>query len=174
MEKFTILAEDQWYSAPDHKEAKYRDLIGDKRKGRVDNKGFFVNNSDEIRLVEKFLLRDVNGYYHGDYNSGGSWHMSNTIENLIWTLKNDVDPFPERLPHAKQQLTEILREDLPQILLNSEKKNLTVCIVPRSKMESFYRADQLYFREVISEVVNGWPHFENGANYIIRCKVRCN
>jgi len=168
MQNFTILSEDQWYDIPDHKEANFREQIGDRRRGRIDNKGFFVNDSDQIRLIEKFLHQDINGFCHGDYNSGGAWQISNTIENLIWTLKNDVDPFPERIPHAKQQLSEILRQDLPQILLASDKSNLTVCVVPRSKMELFYRADQLYLRAVISDVVNSLANFENGANYIIR------
>ena len=50
----------------------------------------------------------------------------NSIENLIWTFKNDVDPFPERLPNVQQQLSAILRQDLPEILRQVRKNNLTV------------------------------------------------
>lgn len=87
---------------------------------------------------------------------------------MIWTFKNDVDPFPERLPNVQQQLSEILRQDLPEILRQVRKNNLTVCVVPRSKAENYYRADQLLFRRVISNVVDQLPNFENGTNYIVR------
>ncbi len=128
----------------------------------------FLKRDDEIRLVGKFLQQDTTAFYHVDYNSGGSWQIPNSIENLIWTFKNDVDPFPERLPNVQQQLSEILRQDLPEILRQVRKNNLTVCVVPRSKAENYYRADQLLFRRVISNVVDQLPNFENGTNYIVR------
>lgn len=168
MEIFSILSEDQWYGVPSHREDFFRNLIGERRRGRVANTGFFVNDSDEIRLVSKFLQKDTIAFYHADYNSGGSWQIPNSIENLIWTFKNDVDPFPERLPDVQRQLSGILRQDLPEILQQVRKKYLTVCVVPRSKAEDYYRADQLLFRSVISNVVDQLPNFENGTNYIVR------
>lgn len=168
MENFTILSEDQWYNIPEEKETNFRRLIGDKKRGRIANTGFFVNDSDEIRLVGKFLNEDTNAFYHSDYNSGGAWEIQHTLENMIWTLKNDVDPFPQRLPSAQQQLSAIIRLDLPLILRQVRKNNLTVCVVPRSKAENYYRADQLLFRQVISNVVNEIQNFENGTNYIVR------
>lgn len=168
MYNFTIQAEEQWYDIPSHKEANFRSLIGNKKRGRAANTGFFVNDSNEIRLVSKFLQQDTNAFYHLDYNSGGSWQIPNSIENLIWTFKNDVDPFPERLTNVQQQLSAILRQDLPEILRQVRKNNLTVCVVPRSKAENYYRADQLLFRRVISNAVNQLPNFENGTNYIVR------
>jgi len=168
MESFSILPEDQWYCVPSHREEFFRNLIGERRRGRVANTGFFVNDSDEIRLVGTFLKQDTIAFYHADYNSGGSWQIPNSIENLIWTFKNDVDPFPDRLPNAQQQLTAILRQDLPQILRQIGKNNLTVCVVPRSKAEEYYRADQLLFRRVISNVADELPNFQNGTNFIVR------
>ena len=168
MENFTILSEEQWYKIPNEREANFRRLIGDKRKGRVANTGFFVNDSDEIRLIGTFLKQNTNAFFHADYNSGSSWQIPNSIENLIWTFKNDVDPFPERLPNVQQQLSAILRQDLPEILRQTRKNNLTVCVVPRSKAEGHYRANQLLFRMVISNVVDQLPNFENGTNYIVR------
>lgn len=168
MENFTITSEDQWYAVPSHREEFFRNLIGERRRGRVANTGFFVNDSDEIRLVGTFLKQDTNSFYHADYNSGGSWQIPNSIENLIWTFKNDVDPFPERLPNVQQQLSAILRQDLPQIIRQIGKNNLTVCVVPRSKAEDYYRADQLLFRRVISNVADELPNFQNGTNYIVR------
>lgn len=170
MERFSIISQDQWYGVPSHREEFFRNLIGEKRKGKVANTGFFVNDSNEIRLVSKFLQQDTIAFYHADYNSGGSWQISNSIENLIWTFKNDVDSFPERLPNVQKQLSAILGQDLPEILRQVGKNNLTVCVVPRSKAESYYRADQLLFRRVISNVVDQLPNFENGTNYIVRHK----
>lgn len=168
MERFTILSEDQWYGVPSHREDPFRNLIGERRRGRVASTGFFVNDSNEIRLVGTFLKQDTIAFYHADYNSGGSWQIPNSIENLIWTFKNDVDPFPERLPYAQQQLTAILKQDLPQILQEVGKINLTVCVVPRSKKEEYYRADQLHFRRVISNIADELANFQNGTNYIVR------
>jgi hypothetical protein len=168
MEKFTIVSEEQWYKIPEEREANFRNLIGEKRKGRVMNTGFFVNDSDEIRLIGTFLKQDTNAFYHADYNGGGSWKIPNSIENLIWTLKNDVDPFPDRIQNVATQFSKILNQDIPRILQTTKKNNLTVCVVPRSKTESHYRKDQLLFREIISLVVDKLPNFDNGTKYIIR------
>ena len=116
MESFTILSEEQWYKIPEEREANFRNQIGERRKGRVMNTGFFVNDSDEIRLIGTFLKQDTKAFYHADYNGGGSWQILNSIENLIWTLKNDVDPFPDRLQNVATQFSKILHQDLPQIL----------------------------------------------------------
>jgi len=168
MESFTILSEDHWYTIPSEKENQYRRLIGERKKGRVMNTGFFVNASNEIRLIGNFLSQDISAFYHSDYNGGGAWARKHTIENMIWTLKNDVDAFPERLPNAQQQLSTIISQDLPQILHQLRENNFTVCVVPRSKAEGYYRADQLLFRRTISNIVNQMPNFENGTSYITR------
>ncbi|SDE74790.1 hypothetical protein [Riemerella columbipharyngis] len=68
------------------------------------------------------------------------------------------------------QLCEILYNDLSEILKIIGKNKLTVCVVPRSKKEDYYREDQLYFREVVSSVVNRLSNFENGTKYIVRYK----
>ncbi|MBN1252032.1 MAG: amidophosphoribosyltransferase [Bacteroidales bacterium] len=132
------------------------------------NTGFFVNDNNEIRLIGRFIKNNATAFYHADYNSGGAWEIQNTIENMIWTFKNDVDPFPERLPFVQKQLSAMLNEDLPQILRRVGKLKLTICVVPRSKSETYYRKDQMLFRETISNVVDKLPNFENGTKYIIR------
>jgi len=168
MENFTILSDEQWYKIPVEREANFRNLIGERRKGRIMNTGFFVNNSNEIRLIGTFLQLDTNAFYHADYNGGGSWQIPNSIENLIWTLKNDVDPFPDRIQNVAIQFRKILHQDLPQIFQITNKNNLTVCVIARSKAENHYRKDQLLFREIISLVVDNLPNFDNGTKYIIR------
>lgn len=170
MKSFTILSGEQWYNIPEERATNFRRIIGERRRGRVANTGFFVNDSDEIRLVGNFLNQDTVAFYHSDYNSKGAWEIQNTIENMIWTLKNDVDPFPERIQSVAIQFSKILNQDLPQILQITKKNNLTVCVIPRSKAESHYRKDQLLFREIISLVVDKLPNFDNGTKHIIRHK----
>ncbi len=116
----------------------------------------------------EYLAKDISAFYHSDYHSGGNWRIEGTIENMIWTLKNDSSPFPFRLPRARQQFEKILTTDLPQILNSSNYHNLTVCVVPRAKKDSFYRNDQLYFRQIINDVVNKLNGFNNGVDYIKR------
>jgi hypothetical protein len=168
MDNFTITSEEQWYKIPEEREGRFRRLIGERQRGRVMNTGFYVNNSDEIRIIGTFLKQDITAYYHAEYNGGGSWQIPNSIENLIWTLKNDVDPFPDRLKNVESQFIRILHQELPQILQKTNKSNLVVCVVPRSKAESHYRKDQLLFREIISLVVDNLPNFTNGTKYITR------
>lgn len=152
MERFTILSEEQWYKIPEERESNFRNLIGEKRKGRIMNTGFFVSDSDEISLIGTFLKQDTDAFYHADYNGGGSWQILNSIENLIWTLKNDVDPFPDRIKNVAIQLIKILCRDLPQILQITKKNNLTVCVIPRSKAENHYRKDQLLLERLLVQL----------------------
>lgn len=168
MNTFIIFSEEQWYAIPKEKEADFKKRIGNKRKGKIDNADFYVTDSNTIKLRGKFLNQNIKAFYHADYKSGNSWKIDNSIENLIWTLKNDVNPFPDRLTKAQQQLSLIIKQDLQKILEILEKSDITVCVVPRAKSEGYYRADQLLFRKVISDVVDTMPNVENGTKYIIR------
>lgn len=129
---------------------------------------WYTNPTTNTRQPGLFIRKAISAYYHADYSGGGMWQTPNTIENMIWTLKNDVTPFPSRLPAAKQQLSNILLNDLPQILSNSGFGNLTVCVIPRSKKESHYRVDQLYFRQSVNDVLSRLYGFTNGTKYLIR------
>lgn len=129
---------------------------------------WYTNPITEKRRTGIFIKEPSTAFYHDDYSSGGHWRVQGTLENMIWTFKNDVSPFPQRLPAAIQQLSGILQQDLPQILLRSGLRNLTVCVIPRSKSENYYRADQLLFRQTISDVVNRLNGFNNGTNFMVR------
>lgn len=124
----------------------------------------------QFTIPQNDCLRQSIRAFHHDFYSGGDekWKEPGTIENIICTLKNDIEPYPYNiLSIATQQLRDILIEDLPEIRhrLNS-KNNLTVCVVPRAKVK--YNADQLLFRETVHDVVNRLSGFYNGINYIIR------
>jgi hypothetical protein len=115
-----------------------------------------------------YLSHDTMAFYHSDYYSGGGqWKISGTIENMICTLENDVTPYPsDILKNASQRLENILLEDLPQIIRQIGKSNLTVCVIPRAKTK--YNYDQLLFRKTVSDVVNRLNGIYNGTNYIVR------
>lgn len=56
--------------------------------------------------------------------------------------------------------------DLPKILKQIPKTNLTVCVIPRAKVN--YNSNQLLFKSTVSDVVNRLNGFANGTNYIVR------
>ncbi len=136
------------------------------RKPEQKNKQQFQNKF--IIYSNEYLKKDTTAFYHSDYQSGGNWKVDGTIENMIWTLKNDSSPFPLRLPRARQRFESILATDLAQILSSTNLNSLTVCVVPRAKKDSYYRNDQLYFRQIINDVVNKLNVFHNGTDYIKR------
>ena len=71
--------------------------------------------------VEKALKQDIIAFYHGDYQGGGNWRVPSTIENLICTFKNDITTYPQQtLNNAINKLTQILKVDLPEILVGNK------------------------------------------------------
>jgi hypothetical protein len=121
-------------------------------------------------LSNSFLSRDVKALCHEDYLGGGRFRVTGTIENLICTLKNDIPPYPSaiELQNACNNLSHILRVELPEILMMSEKTLLRVCVIPRAKKEDLYALNQLYLRATIQSVVQSLPGLEDGTHDIIR------
>ena len=119
--------------------------------------------------VEKALKHDITAYYHSDYQGGGNWRMSGTIENLICTFKNDIMPYTEQtLVNAVRRVVLILKEDMPEVLRLSGKQSLRVCVIPRAKREDSYRENQLYLRTTIQYVTKHLDGFVDGTHDIIR------
>lgn len=140
MEQFTILSRDSWC------------------------------RSREGGGYEKCLHQDITAFYHQNYQGGHRRHSKNgTIENLICTFKNDVTTYTKDiLCNAVWRLIDILKIDLPQILLRCNCENLRVCVVPRAKREQSYRSDQQYLRSTIKYVIERLQGFEDGTHDIIR------
>lgn len=119
--------------------------------------------------VEKALKHDITAYYHSDYQGGGNWRMSGTIENIICTFKNDIMPYTEQtLVNAVRRVVLILKEDMPEVLRLSGKQSLRVCVIPRAKREDSYRENQLYLRTTIQYVTKHLDGFVDGTHDIIR------
>lgn len=126
------------------------------------------NNTNQVRSMP-VLTHRITAFYHSDYHGGSSEQRdtSGTVENVICTLKNQFhDKAPNVLQIAAEQLTNMLLADLPQILRQVGKNNLTVCVIPRAKVN--YSPNQRLFNTTVSNVVNGLANFHNGTNYIIR------
>src|SRR5690606_3114127 len=117
-----------------------------------------------------YLKREVQAYFHSKYSSGsGQWQVKGSIENIICTLKNDITPYTEDvLQNVADQLENILKTDLPQVLKLSGKNSLVVCVVPRAKVN--YNANQLYFKKTVSTVAKQLPGLIDGTEYIKRVK----
>ncbi|MBO8458861.1 MAG: amidophosphoribosyltransferase [Bacteroidetes bacterium] len=118
---------------------------------------------------EKALQQDIIAFYHSNYQGGGKWRISGTIENLICTFKNDITPYPAQiLSNAVKKLAQILNFDLPEILRLSGKQNLRVCVIPRAKRENSYSPNQLLLRATIQYVVQRLKGLVDGTHDIIR------
>ncbi len=115
-----------------------------------------------------FLGTQIEAWYHADYIGGCNRHnLPNTIENIICTLKNDINILPDDDPNlqaAAKSLYDLVSEDLKTIKQQLDS-NLTVCVVPRAKVA--YLPHQLLFKETIRKVATRL-NLEDGTDYIIR------
>lgn len=116
----------------------------------------FVISSDG-----KYLYRNIQGIYHTNYT--GYRNLGNP--DYLNNLKNTFNNFEaDKLNKSVQQLIDVLKIDLSKF-----DKNLTICIVPRSKTESMYSHNQLLFKKVVQYLIEELG-FQDGSNYIIRHK----
>lgn len=128
---------------------------------------WFTNPTTKNRQTGIFLRQPIDAFYHADYTGGGQWRVQGTIENIIVTLKNDINPTPPAvLQNASQLLANILLADLRLIPQQIGKNNLSICVIPRAKVN--YNPNQLLFKATVSDVANRLNGFNNGTNYIVR------
>lgn len=135
------------------------------------NLSWYTNPTNAARQRGKFLSKEVEAFFHGDYVGGNSERRETigSVENIITTLKNQfLDKSNEVLVRAGKNLVEVLKEDLPQVLQKSGKETLTVCIIPRSKALSSYTANQLVFRQAVIVATKSLKSFIDGSDYMIR------
>jgi len=118
-------------------------------------------------FANEYLNRNIQGFYHEEYHAG-NWKMDGTIENIITTLKNDIPPFKnkETLQLAINRLIAIVEKDLTKIK-QTQQANLTICIIPRAKIEANYSNNQLLFKKVIHHLTVKLG-FNDGSDYIKR------
>ncbi len=128
---------------------------------------WFTNPTTNKRQLGIFLRQPIDAFYHADYTGGGQWRVQGTVENIIVTLKNDINPTPATvLQNSSQLLANILLADLRLIPQQIGKNNLSICIIPRAKVN--YNPNQLLFKATVSDVANRLNGFNNGINHIVR------
>lgn len=122
-----------------------------------------------IIFANQYLKYNTQGYYRDEYHGGGNWKVDGTIENIITTLKNDITPYNNNtLQLAVNRLKIILEDDLPKISRKVNSRNITVCVVPRAKVN--YAQNQLLFKTTVKEVVTTLNGFFDGVDFITRQK----
>lgn len=132
---------------------------------------WYNNPTTNTRQRGIFIHHTIDAYYHDNYQGGNSERRATigTVENIITTLKNQFqDKTNDVLTRAKNNLVQILKTDLPQILNKSAKNNLTVCVIPRAKAEASYSPNQLLFKQAVKTAINELNGFSDGTTYIIR------
>ncbi len=111
---------------------------------------------------EEYLQSDIQGFYHTCYT--GFRSLGNP--DYLNYLKNTFDDYSnnnlKKIDESIDKLHSVLKEDL-----SSFDKNLTVCVIPRSKAESTYSHNQLLFKKVIQNVIEELG-FQDGSDYIVR------
>mgnify|MGYP002725571693 CR=1 FL=1 len=120
-------------------------------------------------LIEcnQYLRENTQAFYNSNYFGGGRWKVEGTIENIVCTLKNDIEPYADSILQNKvQELSQILVNDLPEILKYTELNTITVCVVPRAKAS--YNENQLFFKSTIREVISKLSGFIDRTDFIIR------
>ena len=131
---------------------------------------YTVKNSNDRQLAV-FVNSPIAASYHQDYHPGNKAlrKQRGTVEYIITTLKNQFHDTPEIvLQGASNDLIEILKQDLPKILIKTGKEKLTVCVIPRAKAENTYSPDQLYFKRSVQRAVAMLNAFEDGSDFIVR------
>jgi phosphoribosylpyrophosphate synthetase len=118
--------------------------------------------------ANEYIIKNIQSFYNSEYSGGGGRRQANgTIENTVCTLKNDVTPFTKTvLDDTVQQLRGILKKDLPEVLQFTKLKSLTVCVVPRAKVN--YNQNQLLFKSTVHTVASQLFGFNDGTDFIIR------
>lgn len=125
----------------------------------------------DLKPNGSYLKYPIQGYYHEQYHAGNSHRRNSTgtVENIITTLKNSFGSTNEtNLISAKGRLVEILKKDLNLVHKISGKERLIVCVIPRSKKESFYNSNQLYFKKGVKQAIAQFNALIDGAEFIKR------
>ncbi len=114
-----------------------------------------------------FLNHDITAYYHTNFYGSKNF---NENPNYLYKFKNDPHHnwSEGQLSFAVNQLKEVLRTDLQNILNQSVLHSLTVCVVPRAKADKTYNANQLLFKSTVKSIVNEISGLEDGTDYLIR------
>lgn len=119
--------------------------------------------------IEKnaYVERDINGYYHQyytGYNQPGNPDFLNTLKNTFLSI------LESHLVEARNQVVEILNEDIPQIMRKEGLSNCILICVPRAKSLHSYSKLQLMFKEAVKISAKSIPDTYDGTDCIQRIR----
>lgn len=116
--------------------------------------------------ANKYLEKDVKGYYNCDYIGYRQKGNPDFINRLKNTTKShsELDLVQDFLEVADRALN-----DLSKIIKDCNFSNPVICILPRSKSQKNYSQKQLMFKKAISSIIK-YLNVEDGSEYIKRIK----
>jgi len=106
-----------------------------------------------------YLRQNIQGFYHTDYTRYRNQGNPDYLNDLKNTFNNDSK---EKLDNSINPLYIALKTDLTLF-----PRNLTICIVPRSKAENTYSHNQLLFKKVVQHLIHELA-FQDGSDYLFR------
>lgn len=116
--------------------------------------------------TNRFLNKNIQAFYYTDFYG----YKKPNNPDFLNILKNDNHHHwsDDQLNKAVTCLKNILLAELPQLLQLLQFNLLTVCVIPRARVDNTYKTNQLLFRSTVQSVVNQLKGFEDGTNYIER------
>ena len=99
----------------------------------------------------KYLSRDVKGYYNCDYigyQKDGNPDFINNLKNMS-NKSSELDLVADFIA-----VSEKLLKDLKKIIDEQNYIGCTICTVPRSKTESKYHQSQLLFKKAVASAAD--------------------
>lgn len=119
---------------------------------------------DFILFPNNVLKIKTKGFYHQPYTGFGS----DDNPDFINVIKNNFNNKPsEKLQQAKNEVEQILLQDIPDIIGHSSLKYVLVS-VPRSRAEKKLFPNQTLFRQAVSDAAQKISGAEDGAETFIR------
>ena len=116
--------------------------------------------------ANKYLDREVKGYYHCEYIG----YQKRGNPDFINRLKNMSKQYSETdLVEDFVTVAEKLTADLKSIVGTHKHSDYIICTIPRSKTDKSYSQSQLMFKKAVSSVADSLG-FKNGTNAIKRIK----
>ena len=112
-----------------------------------------------------FLNKTTIGYHNRDYTGYGQPNNPDFL-NILKNTFNNISVFD--LIQAKQEVQNILLDDIPSIMKDNNFKNCVCVCIPRSKALTTYTPNQLFFRNAVRGATNQIDGIIDGSNFIIR------
>lgn len=122
-------------------------------------KSFKIDNN-------KYLDNDIKAYYNCDYvgyQKKGNPDFINRLKNMSKS-HSELDLVEDFIEVYERAIV-----DLQKIVKENNLRNISICVIPRSKSEKNYKENQMMFKKAISSAVDKLE-YHNATNAIKRVK----